>query len=93
MSKGFRQSQSTLHTWSGLLLGWLLFAGWLILLLHARERRTVPPWWAPLLMAVWANLHASYILGLGIAGLFVLLLFVYPAPLLTAAGAAAQHRK
>ncbi|WP_294319517.1 PepSY-associated TM helix domain-containing protein [uncultured Sphingomonas sp.] len=26
MSKGFRQSQSTLHTWSGLLLGWLLFA-------------------------------------------------------------------
>lgn len=23
---GFRQSQSTLHTWSGLLLGWLLFA-------------------------------------------------------------------
>jgi uncharacterized iron-regulated membrane protein len=26
MSKGFRQSQSTLHTWSGLLLGWILFA-------------------------------------------------------------------
>ncbi|KQN36916.1 peptidase [Sphingomonas sp. Leaf407] len=26
MSKGFRQSQSTLHTWSGLLLGWVLFA-------------------------------------------------------------------
>jgi len=25
MSKGIRQSQSTLHTWSGLLLGWLLF--------------------------------------------------------------------
>ncbi len=24
--KGFRQSQSTLHTWSGLLLGWVLFA-------------------------------------------------------------------
>ncbi len=24
--KGFRQSQSTLHTWSGLLLGWILFA-------------------------------------------------------------------
>lgn len=24
--QGFRQSQSTLHTWSGLLLGWLLFA-------------------------------------------------------------------
>jgi len=23
--KGFRQSQSTLHTWSGLLLGWVLF--------------------------------------------------------------------
>lgn len=25
VSKGFRQSQSTLHTWSGLLLGWVLF--------------------------------------------------------------------
>lgn len=25
MSKSIRQSQSTLHTWSGLLLGWLLF--------------------------------------------------------------------
>ena len=25
MSKGFRQSQATLHTWSGLLLGWVLF--------------------------------------------------------------------
>lgn len=25
MSKSLRQSQSTLHTWSGLLLGWLLF--------------------------------------------------------------------
>ena len=25
MSKGFRQSQSTLHTWSGLLFGWVVF--------------------------------------------------------------------
>ncbi|MFD1951561.1 PepSY-associated TM helix domain-containing protein [Sphingomonas arantia] len=25
MSKGFRQSQAGLHTWSGLLLGWILF--------------------------------------------------------------------
>ncbi|SFP60851.1 PepSY-associated TM helix domain-containing protein [Sphingomonas rubra] len=25
MSKGFRQSQAWLHTWSGLLLGWILF--------------------------------------------------------------------
>lgn len=25
MSAGFRQSQATLHTWSGLLLGWVLF--------------------------------------------------------------------
>nr|WP_235037861.1 MULTISPECIES: PepSY-associated TM helix domain-containing protein [unclassified Novosphingobium] len=25
MSKSFRQSQSFLHTWSGLLLGWVLF--------------------------------------------------------------------
>lgn len=26
VNKGFRQSQAFLHTWSGLLLGWLLFA-------------------------------------------------------------------
>ncbi|MEG3178395.1 PepSY-associated TM helix domain-containing protein [Sphingomonas sp. RB3P16] len=25
MSRGFRQSQATLHTWSGLLVGWVLF--------------------------------------------------------------------
>ncbi|URD59698.1 hypothetical protein M8312_07635 [Sphingomonas sp. KRR8] len=54
------------------MLGWLLFTAWLILLLHARERRQAPPWWALLLMVVWANLHASYILGLGIAGIFTL---------------------
>ena len=54
------------------MLGWLLFAAWLLLLLHARERRQVPPWWALGLMVAWANLHASYILGLGIAGLFTL---------------------
>lgn len=54
------------------MLAWPLFAGWLTLLLHARERRTTPPAWAPLLMVVWANLHASYLLGLGVAGVITL---------------------
>lgn len=54
------------------MLAWPLFAGWLVLLLHARERRRLPPWWAPLLMVAWANLHASYLLGLGVAGLVTL---------------------
>jgi hypothetical protein len=54
------------------LFGWVLFAGWLIVLLRAREQRRAPPWAALLVMTLWANLHASYILGLGVAGLFTL---------------------
>ena len=53
-------------------LAWPLMAGWLILLLHARERRRAPPLAAALLMVVWTNLHASYIVGLGLVGVFAL---------------------
>ncbi len=41
-------------------------------MLHAREAGRPPPLAAALLMLVWANLHASYILGLFIASIFAL---------------------
>jgi hypothetical protein len=52
------------------LLALPLFTGWLILLLRAQERRVAPPLAAVLIMLIWANLHASYLVGLAIAGLF-----------------------
>lgn len=52
------------------LLAWPLFAAWLTLLLEADEEGRAPPLATALLMILWANAHASYLLGLGIAGLF-----------------------
>ena len=54
------------------LLGWAMFAGWLIVLLRARDEGRAPPWAALMLMTAWANLHASYMLGVGIAGVITL---------------------
>ncbi|HLA77006.1 MAG TPA: hypothetical protein VJU18_05435 [Vicinamibacteria bacterium] len=45
------------------LLGWCLFA--LLMLLLERRRY----WAVPLLLAVWANVHASVLLGAGLSGL------------------------
>ncbi|UUR07858.1 hypothetical protein [Sphingomonas glaciei] len=53
-------------------LAWTLLAAWTVILLRAREGRRAPPLAAALLMVVWANLHASYIFGFGLAGLFAL---------------------
>lgn len=52
------------------MLAWTLLAGWTVVLLRARERRNAPPLAAALLMTVWTNLHASYIVGFGLLGLF-----------------------
>ncbi|GLR47448.1 hypothetical protein [Sphingomonas astaxanthinifaciens] len=52
------------------MLAWSLLAWWTLILLRAREARAAPPLAAALLMAVWANLHASYIVAFGLAGLF-----------------------
>lgn len=52
------------------LLTWPLMALWTWLMLRARERDRAPPLAAALLMALWANLHGSFVLGLGIAGAF-----------------------
>jgi hypothetical protein len=54
------------------MLAWTLLAAWTVILLKAREGRSAPPLIAALLMVVWANLHASYIVGFGLAGLFAL---------------------
>ncbi|WP_338502909.1 hypothetical protein V6R86_06130 [Sphingomonas kaistensis] len=54
------------------MLAWTLLAAWTVILLRAREDRSAPPLAAALLMVVWANLHASYIFGFGLAGLFAL---------------------
>ncbi|NJC05434.1 hypothetical protein GGQ97_001227 [Sphingomonas kaistensis] len=54
------------------MLAWTLLAAWTVILLRAREQRRAPPLAAALLMVVWANLHASYIFGFGLAGLFAL---------------------
>jgi hypothetical protein len=54
------------------MLAWSLLAAWTVILLRAREERRSPPLAAALLMVVWANLHASYIVGFGLLGLFAL---------------------
>lgn len=54
------------------MLAWTLLAAWTVILLRAREQRTAPPLAATLLMVIWANLHASYIFGFGLLGLFAL---------------------
>lgn len=50
-------------------LAWPLLAAWAYLLAGARDAKKAPPALAGLIMLPWANLHASYILGLGLVGL------------------------
>lgn len=52
------------------LLAWPLMALWIWLMLRARERDRAPPLPAALLIAVWANLHGSFVIGLAIASMF-----------------------
>ena len=51
---------------------WPLLAGWIVLLLRSREANRSPPWWIAPLMMLWANLHASFFLGLLFTGFFAL---------------------
>lgn len=53
-------------------VAWLLLAVWMLVLLRARERSGVPPLAAILILALWANMHASYLVGLGLTGVFAL---------------------
>ena len=48
-------------------LVWPLAALWIGGLIDAGERGAAPPWWLLAVMLLWANLHASFILGLLLA--------------------------
>jgi hypothetical protein len=52
------------------LLTWPLLALWTWLMLWAREQDRAPPLVAALLMALWANLHGTFVFGLAIAAAF-----------------------
>ncbi|NMG43065.1 hypothetical protein GPA22_04890 [Aromatoleum toluvorans] len=53
-------------------LVWPLLAVWVGTLVDAGERRSDPPWGALILMVLWANLHGSFVLGLGLSGVLAL---------------------
>jgi hypothetical protein len=42
---------------------------WVVGLVRARSENSVPSLWLVLLIVVWANLHGSFLFGIGIAGL------------------------
>lgn len=42
---------------------------WTCALVEAVERKSAPPWWLPIVMALWANLHAGFVIGFALAGL------------------------
>lgn len=53
-------------------LVWPLLAVWVGMLVHAGESGRSPPWWTLILMTLWANLHGSFVLGLGLSGVLAL---------------------
>ena len=61
------------------LLVWPLLALWMLLMLRARAKDRAPPLAYALLLTLWANLHGSFVLGIGIAGLFGLEALVFSA--------------
>ena len=51
-------------------LAWPLLACWTWLMLRAREQDRAPPIAAALLLALWANIHGSFVFAFAIAGAF-----------------------
>ncbi len=49
-------------------LGWALLTVWVGSLLTASEANRLPPRWLLALMVLWANVHGSFVIGLGMAG-------------------------
>jgi hypothetical protein len=49
-----------------------VMVSWAAALVHCMDRRAPPPYWALPLLVLWANLHGSVILGLGLIGPAVL---------------------
>lgn len=50
-------------------LVWPVVALWTALLIDSRDSNRAPPLWLAGLMLLWVNLHGSFLLGFGIAGL------------------------
>lgn len=48
-------------------LVWPLTAVWVGTLIQCSEDSRTPPWWLLLVMLLWVNMHASFVLGLGFA--------------------------
>jgi hypothetical protein len=53
-------------------LTWPIFALWLLALMRARDEHRAPRLGWAALMVVWANFHASYLMGLALAAVFAL---------------------
>jgi len=49
-----------------------VMVAWAAALVHCMDRRAPPPYWALPLLALWANLHGSVVLALGLIGPAVL---------------------
>lgn len=47
---------------------WPLMAIWVATLIDAAEQRRRPPWWLLAVLLVWTNAHASFTMGLALAG-------------------------
>ncbi|MFX5237385.1 hypothetical protein ABTC85_20425, partial [Acinetobacter baumannii] len=45
-----------------------VMVAWAGLLMTAADRRIAPSWWWLPLMALWANLHGGFVLGLALIG-------------------------
>jgi hypothetical protein len=43
---------------------------WMAMLVAAREEKRAPSLWAALLMIPWVNIHGTFLVGIGFAGLF-----------------------
>ena len=46
---------------------WVLLAGWSAVLLDSRDKKRPPPWPLVAVMFVWANFHASFLIGFAVA--------------------------
>ena len=49
-------------------LVWPLTAVWVGALVAAGEARRAPPWWLLIVLLLWTNLHGSFVLAIGLAG-------------------------
>ncbi len=54
------------------IFSWPLLALWVAGLVAARSKERAPPLLMALIIVLWANLHGSFVLGLGLAALFAL---------------------